>query len=218
MSSDRSKGLLIVFEGIDGSGKSTQAQLLGESLTERGAEVVMTHEPTDGQFGSRIRESSKTGRLSPRDEFDLFLEDRREHVADLIKPALEAGKVVIIDRYYHSSVAYQGARGIDVDEILKANEAFAPAPDLLFLLEIPTGSASSRITSRDGKPNLFENAEYLQKCAAIFESLDEPFIVRLDGTRPADTLRDEILKRALYSLKQTPSGSSTGVVRAAGPE
>lgn len=202
MSFGRNNGFLIAIEGIDGSGKTTQARLLGESLTERGVEVVVTKEPTNGQYGSRIRESSRSGRLAPRDEFALFLEDRREHVSDLLRPSLEAGKVVIVDRYYYSSVAYQGARGIGIDEILEANEAFAPPPDLLFLLEIPISAALSRIATRDGKPNLFENGEYLQSCAEVFESLEESFIVRLDGTRSVDALHSEIRERVVKSLEQ----------------
>ena len=105
--------MLIVFEGIDGTGKSTQVRLLAQALEERGLTVVTSREPTDGPFGQKLRLSMITGRLSPEEELALFHEDRRDHVEHLILPALEAGKVVILDRYFFSTMAYQGARGFD---------------------------------------------------------------------------------------------------------
>ena len=91
-------GFFVVIEGIDGAGKSTQAKLLGERLTARGQKVVLSREPTMGQWGKRLRESAQTGRLSIEEEVELFLKDRREHVNELILPRLREGCVVIVDR------------------------------------------------------------------------------------------------------------------------
>ncbi len=129
-------GILVAFEGIDGAGKTTQANRLAERLRAADIDFVQSKEPTSGKWGTLLRASATTGRLSPEDELAAFVNDRREHVETLIRPALKAGKVVIVDRYYFSTVAYQGARGLDAAEVMRANEAFAPEPDLLVLLEV----------------------------------------------------------------------------------
>lgn len=113
------KGLLIAFEGIDGTGKTTQIELLAEILRQRGLSVVATREPTDGQYGRKIRELYKNRKsVTPEEELALFLDDRREHVAQVIAPALASGKVVLTDRYYYSTAAYQGAAGHDPQKSL----------------------------------------------------------------------------------------------------
>ena len=109
-------GTLIAFEGLDGSGKSTQARLLADALTSAGRRVVLTREPTDGTWGTLIRSTAREGRrLAPLDELDAFLKDRAEHVSRVIRPALERGDVVITDRYYHSTIAYQGSVFLPVE-------------------------------------------------------------------------------------------------------
>ena len=122
------KGRLIVFEGIDGTGKSTHIGHLRKYLEEKGLEVVQSFEPTRGRWGRMLRDSAVTGRLSVEEEVALFLKDRREHVKMLIAPALARGAWVLLDRYYLSMMAYQGARGIDPEVIRAANEEFAPVP------------------------------------------------------------------------------------------
>ena len=129
-------GFLLVLEGIDGAGKSTLQRQLAAWCRERGRTVVTSREPTDGPHGTALRQSAKTGRLSPEAELDLFLKDRAEHAAILIRPALARGEIVVLDRYYFSTAAYQGARGLDVPAIIAANEEFAPIPDLVLLLDI----------------------------------------------------------------------------------
>ena len=112
--------------------------MLAASLKKEGHQVVLTREPTHGPAGQKLQSYllGPSRHLSPAEELDLFMADRREHVAQIIKPALERGKVVLTDRYYYSSVAYQGALGLDPHDILAANEAFAPVPDLVFILEL----------------------------------------------------------------------------------
>lgn len=182
MGSEQTTGRLIVFEGIDGAGKSTQARLLAETLESAGLTVLQTREPTDGPHGRRLRESAASGRLPPSEELELFVLDRKQHVRDEILPALAAGKVVIIDRYYLSTAAYQGARGLDPEAIMSANEAFAPIPALAILLTADAGEGRGRIRGRgDGDGNLFERESELREVAAVFDSLDRPYIERIDG-------------------------------------
>ncbi len=173
------KGLFIVIEGIDGTGKSTQARRLGEWFTDQGREVVVSREPTDGPWGTKLRESASTGRLLPEEELQCFLNDRHQHVEELIAPSLAAGKVVILDRYYFSSMAYQGARGFDPLEIRRRNEEFAPLPDLLLILDLDVDTAHSRIGVRGDTTNEFEQRENLTRCREIFLSLKDEWFVRV---------------------------------------
>jgi dTMP kinase len=172
-------GLFIVIEGIDGTGKSTQASRLGEWFEKQGREVVLSREPTDGPWGRKLRESAATGRLSPQDELEYFLNDRRQHVEEKIKPALAAGKVVILDRYYFSTMAYQGARGFDPAEIRRMNEEFAPVPDLLLILDLDVDAAHGRIGHRGDSANEFEKKESLERCREIFLSLENEAFTRV---------------------------------------
>jgi len=187
------RGQLIVFEGIDGSGKSTQARLLAEALTARGVRVVFSQEPTQGKWGRMVRDSGITGRLSPQEELDLFHRDRAEHVASLIAPALARGEAVILDRYYFSTMAYQGARGFAPAILRGLNEAFAPAPDLLFLFDLEVDQALARVGAR-GTTTEFEQRDALARCREIFLSLaDESFARLIDATRSPEQLHLEVL-------------------------
>lgn len=186
--------MFIVFEGIDGTGKSTQVDLLAEALRNQGCEVITSKEPTDGPAGTTLRQSASSGRLSPQEELDLFHIDRKEHVEALINPALARGATVILDRYYFSTMAYQGARGFDPAEIRKINEAFAPTPDYVFILELDLDTALSRIGVRDGEANEFEQREGLQKCHDVFAALDDPFIRRIDSGQTPESVHYEILQ------------------------
>ena len=132
-------GLLIVFEGLDGAGKTTQLGLLYDHLLEQGQDVVRLREPTDGPWGQKLRQLMVHGRdnVTPATELEWFLNDRREHVDQRIRPALDRKQIVLLDRYYFSTMAYQGALGYDPQDIRARNEAFAPPPDLLLLLNLP---------------------------------------------------------------------------------
>jgi dTMP kinase len=200
------EGLFIVLEGIDGTGKSTQTRRLGEWFISQGREVVLSREPTDGPWGRKLRESAATGRLSPQDELQYFLNDRRQHVEEKIAPALAAGKVVILDRYYFSTMAYQGARGFDPAEIRRMNEAFAPAPDLLLILDLDVDSAHDRIGHRGDSTNEFEKHESLTRCREIFLSLkDEPFARVIDSNAPLDEVSARILRVVEDFFKSPPA-------------
>jgi dTMP kinase len=176
-------GFLLVLEGIDGSGKSTLARVLAAHLRAQGRAVTTSREPTDGVHGAELRRSAKAGRLSLAEELDLFLKDRAEHVALVIEPALRRGDVVILDRYYLSTAAYQGARGADPQEIMIMNEAFAPRPDLVLLLDIDPLAGAGRILRRGDEPDDFEAVAYLSRVREIFLSLPQPYIRRIDASR-----------------------------------
>jgi dTMP kinase len=186
-------GLFIVIEGIDGTGKSTQASRLGEWFRAQGREVVVSREPTAGPWGKKVRESAASGRLSPEEELEYFLNDRRQHVEELIAPSLAAGKVVILDRYYFSTMAYQGARGFDPSEIRRQNEAFAPVPDRLLILDLDVDSALERIGARGDTANEFEKRENLERCHEIFLSLrGEDFVRVIDSHGTLDEVAERI--------------------------
>jgi dTMP kinase len=194
-------GLFIVIEGIDGTGKSTQARRLGEWFENHGRGVVISREPTDGPWGRKLRESAATGRLSLQDELQYFLNDRRQHVEEVIAPALAAGKVVILDRYYFSTMAYQGARGFDPAEIRRMNERFAPVPDLLLILDLDVDTAHGRIGRRGDSTNEFEKHESLTRCRGIFLSLkDEPFVRVIDSNAPLDEVAERIRRAVEQAL------------------
>jgi dTMP kinase len=197
------RGVLVAIEGIDGAGKTTQVELLHGRLAGAGLDVVRTKEPTTGRYGRMLRESATTGRLPAAQELELFIADRREHVDALIRPALADGQVVIVDRYYFSNAAYQGARGMDPQAIVAANEQFAPLPDLLVLLRISTELSQQRIAARgDGSGNLFEQVDALRRAAAIFDQIDRPFVLRIDGGGPRESIHDEIVR----ALERGPIG------------
>lgn len=174
------KGRLIVFEGIDGTGKSTHIGHLRKYLEGKGLEVVQSFEPTRGRWGRMLRDSAVTGRLSVEEEVELFLKDRREHVETLIAPALARGAWVLLDRYYLSMMAYQGARGVDASAIRAANEEFAPVPDAVVWLDIPVAAALERIKSR-GERDAFETEAGLTACRNVFASIHESWMLRVDA-------------------------------------
>lgn len=186
-------GFLIAIEGIDGAGKSLQAREVGRILRGRGLNCILTHEPTNGPWGRKLRESAVNGRLSPEEELQAFMEDRRQHVDEVIRPALSAGQIVITDRYYFSTVAYQGARGFDPNDLLKQNETIAIEPNLLIIIDLDPQTALARVGNRDGRTNDFETITQQSKSRDIFLAIRKPYLVRLDGNAPPLELRDQIL-------------------------
>ncbi|GAB4338522.1 MAG: hypothetical protein Kow0089_10480 [Desulfobulbaceae bacterium] len=187
------QGILIAFEGIDGTGKSTQVKLLADYLRGRGYEVVETREPTDGPWGKKIR-ALFTNRQSvtPEEELDLFIHDREQHVREVVNPALAKGKVVLTDRYYFSTAAYQGAAGMDPDEVFRRN-AFAPVPDLVLLLTMAPEESLVRVQELRGETlNDFEQEEQLRRVADLFDSFSDPCIRRIPAGGTLEEVRDRI--------------------------
>lgn len=187
-------GLFIVFEGIDGTGKSSQCKLLNQTLSELGYDVHLDKEPSDHKYGAILRQSATTGRLSPEQELEYFHLDRKMHVEELIQPAKESGEVVILDRYYFSTMAYQGQRGFNPEQLRAQNEAFAPKPDLLFILDLPAEISLERIGGRGDEANAFEGKESLQYCREIFLGVsEEPFAHVIDSRQTIEEVHQEIL-------------------------
>lgn len=191
------QGLLIAFEGIDGTGKSTQIALLAEYLSARGCAVVTTREPTDGPYGRKIRSLfASRHQLTPAEELGLFMDDRREHVQQLLAPALAEGKVVLTDRYYLSTAAYQGAAGHDPAVILADNEKFAPTPDLVLLLTLTPAESVHRIETLRGESlNDFEREDVLTKVAAVFAGFEMGYIARIDAAASPAQVNQEIIAK-----------------------
>ena len=146
-------------------------------------EAVFLKEPTEeNPAGRELRRALESGkRPSPDEELSLFIEDRRWDVENRILPALKEGKDIVMDRYYYSTMAYQGARGMDIEEIRRMND-FAPVPDLAIILDIDPEIAGERISQR-GKGDYFEDLDYLRKVREIFLSMkDMPEVVIIDSS------------------------------------
>ena len=198
-------GVLLALEGVDGSGKSTQAKLLAGALKRRGLMVRLTREPTSGPAGQSLRRylAGGTRHLNPAVELARFIADRRQHVAQVIEPALAAGQVVVTDRYYYSSVAYQGALGLDPARILAINESFAPRPHLVFILTLPPAAALARLRRCPGRLlQVSEVQAYLEEVAAIYASLTGPHIHRVDAAASPEAIHAHLLKITLKALEQ----------------
>jgi len=201
MTSHEKQGCLIVFEGTDGTGKSTQLELLAQYLRERGHLVITTREPTDGEYGQRIRQLYvNRNQCSREEELALFLDDRRQHVNELLNPSLGQGKIVLCDRYFLSTAAYQGAVGFDPETILERN-AFAPEPDLALLFQVPPEVGTDRIVKGRGDTlNDFEQQDTLKKVAAIFDSINRPYIRKINATDSIETVHLQVIKHVIPLL------------------
>ena len=191
------RGILIDFEGIDGSGKTTQAEMAYKHLLSSGIPVKLFREPTQGRYGKTIRDIL-TGRLprrSPEEELDLFVKDREEDVAENILPALSAGEVVLIDRYYYSTMAYQGAQGLDVEGIRSRNESFAPKPDLVLIFLVAVEKGLTRIKAvRENGTDHYEREAFLRKVDAIFRSFKDQQIRYIDSERSLLEVHREVVR------------------------
>ena len=192
------QGILIVIEGIDGSGKTTQADILMRNLRKRGVDAVYFQEPSKGKWGSIIkRKALVADSLAPQEELTLFQKDRKDNVEKNLKPALRQKKAVILDRYYFSTMAYQGARGINPEKIQRDNEKFAVRPDMVFILDIEAFQGLKRIEDRKKKDMLFEKEEYLVKVREIFRNIKGKNIFHIEGMRSVQDISREIEKIVL---------------------
>lgn len=198
--------MFVTFEGIDGSGKSTQARRLAEALEAEGRDVVLTREPGGTELGERLRSLVLHGEaVAPWTEAALFAAARAQLVAEVVRPALARGAAVLCDRFLDSSLAYQGiARGLGLDAVYDLNRPVLGGllPDRTFLLLIPVAEALRRSTTPPDRIER-EGVEFLERVDRAYRELAEAYpdrIVALDATRPAEILggqiRDELRARA----------------------
>lgn len=190
-------GPLIVFEGIDGSGKTSLSKMFLAHLLQGGTPALWLREPTDSPLGEKIRRLAQDQEaISIQEELDLFLQDRRWDVEANILPALRAGKTVVMDRYYYSNACYQGARGLDVEAILRTNRRFAPEPDIVFIIDADVQRALARISlARQGVAKLFEKKEFLEKVRRNYLALRGANLVLIDGNPGLETVMNDLLAR-----------------------
>jgi dTMP kinase len=198
------RGLLITFEGGEGSGKTTQARLLAQRLETAGYAVTLTREPAGTEVGRLAWEGIARGGLDPYTELFLFLAARSDHTARVIVPALEAGRTVVCDRFADSTVAYQGyARGLDPRLLQRLNRLATRGlrPDIIFLLDLPVeeGLARQGKAGNDRDAIGRETVAFHQRVRRGYLTLAgaEPrrWVV-LDARRPLDELAEEVWQRA----------------------
>jgi dTMP kinase len=188
--------VLVTFEGIEAAGKSTLISALADDLTTRGDVVLVTKEPGGTPLGDSLRAVFLDPALSiePIAEVMLLNASRAQHVADVIAPALKQGKIVLCDRFFDATVAYQGyGRGLDIDSLLQIClvATHRIAPDLTFLVDIPVELSAQRVRERGGADRLErEGAAFHARVREGYLALAQRFprIVVLDGTQPRDAL------------------------------
>lgn len=195
----KGKGIFICVEGLDGCGKTTQTKLLVRRLRKLGYDAVYTAEPTRGMIGTFIRKYCLHGdeRMSVVVEALLFAADRFEHVKDVILPALDRGSVVVSDRYVYSSMAYQGASGLDLKWIEMINK-HAIRPNLAVFIDVEPHTVIKRLKS---KKSVMENLETQLKVREVYRQfVEKGELIRIDGNKSKKEVADAILEVVMKFL------------------
>lgn len=196
-------GLFITFEGIDGSGKSTQVNMLSSHLIKKGLDVVITREPGGTRLGAHIRDillNRELSEMTPMTEALLYAADRAQHAEEIIRPALLRGAVVICDRFIDSSLAYQGvARGLGLEGVRNLNEWATGElyPDITFLLKIPFEVGMRRLSSEQGDRMELQGRGFFEEVQDAYLTLAKLFssrMVVLDGTQKAEEIHHLVIK------------------------
>nr|AIE97108.1 thymidylate kinase (tmk) [uncultured marine group II/III euryarchaeote AD1000_91_C10] len=174
--------MLIVLEGIDGCGKSTQVSLLVDKLRSIGIDTLKLREPTDSPHGLRLRSILNEEIQAEHDEIlDLFVKDRKQHVSEKIAPALNSEKTIVMDRYYYSTMAYQSASGFSMEQI-RADNSFAPVPTLVLILDISAKDGVKRVL-KEGNADRFEKEDFLNRVREQYLKLkNEPNVEIIDAS------------------------------------
>jgi dTMP kinase len=205
-------GLFVTFEGLDGSGKSTQLVLCAEALRKAGHEVLETRNPGGTPLGQEIRQMllHHPGSVSPTCELLLYMADRAQHMGEVVLPALKANRIVLCDRYIDSTVAYQGyGRGLDRAFIQGLNEVVThyQKPHITFLFDAPPEALATRVSQRGAADRLEQEAiEFREKVREGFLALaqaEPQRIVVCDAMAPVDILHQKVMDRLESILAQT---------------
>lgn len=195
-------GKFIVFEGLDGSGQTTQVAFLKSFLEENGHQIISTKEPTmDSEEGKKIRQIlDEKNRIESMELQKLFTEDRRQHLANLIIPALRAGQTVISDRYFFSTLAFGASDGLDLEQLIAMNDEFM-LPDLTIILKVSPNVCIARIEKRGTHKTLFEKEQKLARVSQTYALMPDRFpnVHIVEGERTIDEVAEEI--RGLARLK-----------------
>ena len=188
-------GKFVVIEGLDGSGKSAQVDLVIDFLKEKGKEVVVTKEPTvDSEAGRKVKQALKHEiSVEPLELQGLYVQDRKEHLENKVVPTLKEGKFVVSSRYAFSTFAYGYSDGLDVDLLIKMNDNFL-LPDLTIIVDVSPESCVQRIEGRGEPKELFEKLEKLTKVNEIYKKLPEMFenVIMVNGERPIQEVFEDI--------------------------
>ena len=193
--------MFICVEGLDASGKTTHAHRLVRSLLERGYEALYTTEPSSGQIGKFVRTYilQREKRIPTTVEALLFAVDRVDHVESTIKPAIKDRKIVVSDRYVYSSLAYQGATGLNLNWIEEINK-FAISPDLAIYIDVPPEIVIKRLRR---KKSVMENLETQRKVREVYMRLvKDGRLVLIDGNRAKYEVAEDVLSTVLDFLRK----------------
>jgi len=196
-------GKFIVIEGLDGSGKSAQVDLVVDYLKQQGKEVILTKEPTaESDAGRKVRQALK-GEIvvEPLELQKLYVQDRKEHLQNKVVPALREGKFVVSSRYAFSTFAYGGSDGLDVDLLIKLNEEFL-LPDITIIVNVNPESCVKRIEGRGEPKELFEQKEKLTKVNEFYKKMPDMFknVFVVDGEKSIPEVFEEIKKEVIKLL------------------
>jgi len=196
------KNLFIVFDGLDGSGKGEMIKRLQDYLVkkDKSLNILVTKEPTDSQFGKEAKDilkKEKDPKTGAEKCLELFTQDRQEHIVNIIEPFLKKdNSIVICDRYYYSTIAFQHTQGVDVEKIILENIEFK-TPDIVFILDLPAKIAWERIQKRGLQTEKFENIKFMEKLRKNFlnltKELDENIKI-IDASKSEDEVFKEIKK------------------------
>jgi len=191
------KSLFIVFDGLDGSGKGEMIKRLNDYLLEKGLNVLVTREPTDGKYGKEIKKilkEEKDPRTGAEKCLSLFIEDRKDHLTSEMGPFLEKRGIVLCDRYYYSTIAFQHTQGIPMETIIMGNMSFR-TPDIAFILDLPPGTALERIHKRGEEKEKFEQLEFMNELRENFLKLKgvlDDNIKIIDASKSKDEVFEQI--------------------------
>lgn len=192
--------MFVSFEGIDGCGKTTQVELFVKYLEERGFDFIKVREPGGTELGEKIRQLLINEDMHARSELLLFLSSRAQLVEEVIKPALKSGKIVVADRFAHSSVAYQGCgRGLGMETVELLNDFATDKtyPDLVFFIDVPVNVAMERMSNINKDRIEREERTFWERIRACYFELAKKYksFVIIDGEKNIESIHREIIER-----------------------